>query len=139
MKSTQSNSLHSKSSFASCPIPATKFPEYPDSQRIKTDIDTIAESRKRLIPLRHKVYAHKDLETVLSEKREEFLSSHDEVKRLILLAHELWNHYSNIWNASLYLDKIHGEDDYKLLFSYLRHGMKTNQAQDRSRDEREDA
>jgi len=29
MKSTQSNSLHSKSSFTSCPIPATKFPEYP--------------------------------------------------------------------------------------------------------------
>src|ERR1035437_3044400 len=29
MKSTQSNSLHSKSYFASCPIPATKFPEYP--------------------------------------------------------------------------------------------------------------
>ena len=29
MKSTQSNSLHSKSSFPSCPIPATKFPEYP--------------------------------------------------------------------------------------------------------------
>src|ERR1035437_764944 len=29
MKSTQSNSLHSKSSSASCPIPATKFPEYP--------------------------------------------------------------------------------------------------------------
>jgi hypothetical protein len=50
------------------------FSHRPDLQQIMTDIDKIAQSRKRLIPLRHKVYAHKDLETVLSGERDEFLS-----------------------------------------------------------------
>jgi len=99
------------------------FSHRPDLQQIMTDIDKIARSRKRLIPLRHKVYAHKDLETVLSGERDEFLSSHDEVKQLILLAHEIWNHYSQLWNASFHSAKTIGEDDYKWLFSCLRRGM----------------
>ena len=96
-----------------------------DLKRIETDLDKIMKSRKRLIHLRHKVYAHKDLETVLSGKRDEFLSSHDEVKELIKLAHDIWNHYSLIWNASIYGVKTTGEDDYKWLFTNLRRGMKT--------------
>jgi len=55
--------------------------------------------------------------------REPFLSSHDEVKQLILLAHEIWNHYSQLWNASFHSAKTIGEDDYKWLFSCLRRGM----------------
>jgi len=69
------------------------------------------------------LYAHKDLETVLG-KQHEFLSSHDEVKQLIALAHEIWNRHSLIWDASTYSDKIIGEDDYNWLFGYLRRGMK---------------
>ena len=74
--------------------------------------------------LRHKVYAHKDLETVLTGKQDEFLSSHDEVKELTQLAHGIWNHYSNLWNASTYSAMTIGEDDYKWLFANLRRGLK---------------
>jgi hypothetical protein len=96
----------------------------PDLERINTDLDKIVKNRTRLINLRHKIYAHKDLKTVLSGKRDEFLSSHDEVKELIRLAHEIWNRYSQIWNASTYSAMTIGEDDYKWLFTYLRRGMK---------------
>ncbi len=96
----------------------------PDLRQIDIDLDRIGKSREKLINLRHKLYAHKDLETVLG-KRHEFLSSHDEIKELIALAHEIWNRHSLIWDASTYSDKTIGEDDYKWLFSYLRHGMKT--------------
>ncbi len=95
----------------------------PDLERIDADLGKIVKSRGRLINLRHKLYAHKDVETVLG-KQHEFLSSHNEVKELILLAHEIWNRHSLIWNASTYSDKASGEDDYKWLFSYLRRGMK---------------
>jgi len=54
----------------------------PVLKQIDDDLDRIGKKRKRLISLRHKMYAHKDLETVLSGKREEFLSSHDEVREL---------------------------------------------------------
>ena len=95
----------------------------PDLRQIDADLDKIGKSRGKLINLRHKLYAHKDLETVLG-KRHEFLSSHDEVKELIALAHEIWNRHSLIWDASTHSDKTIGEDDYKWLFSYLRRGMK---------------
>jgi len=95
----------------------------PDPPQIDADLDMIHNSRGKLISLRHKLYAHKDLETVLG-KSNEFLSSHNEVKELIALAHEIWNRYSLIWDASTYSDKTIGEDDYKWLFSYLRRGMK---------------
>ena len=96
----------------------------PDLKQIAKDIDRIVKSRTRLMNLRHKLYAHKDVETVLSGKRDEFLSSHDEVRELILQAHEIWNHYSKIWNAATYSDKTIGGDDYKWLFARLRLGMK---------------
>ena len=96
----------------------------PNLRQIDADLDRIGKVREKLINLRHKVYAHKDLETVLG-KSSEFLSSHDEIKELIALAHEIWNRHSLIWDASTYSDKTIGEDDYKWLFSYLRRGMKT--------------
>jgi hypothetical protein len=96
----------------------------PDLPQIETDLDKIGKSRGKLINLRHKLYAHKDLETVLG-KQHEFLSSHNEVKELIAIAHEIWNRHSLIWDASTYSDKVIGEDDYKWLFSYLRLGMRT--------------
>jgi len=43
-----------------------------DLKKIDADLATIERSRTRLIKLRHKVYAHKDLETVLSGKRDDF-------------------------------------------------------------------
>jgi hypothetical protein len=107
-----------------------------DLKRIETDLDKITKIRKRLINLRHKVYAHKDLETVLSGKQVEFLSTHEEVKELIQLAHDLWNHYSRIWNASTYSAKTIGEDDYKHLFTYLRRGMKIKTVLDNRRTNR---
>ena len=70
------------------------------------------------------MYAHKDLETVLSEKHDAFLSKHEDVKELIKLAHEIWNRYSQIWEASTYSTMIIYGDDYKWLFEYLRRGMK---------------
>lgn len=107
-----------------------------DLERIKEDLDKIVKNRKRLINLRHKVYAHKDLETVLSGKQDEFLSSHDEVKELIQLAHEIWNRYSQIWNASTYSAMTIGEDDYKWLFTNLRRGMKVKSVLDNRQTER---
>lgn len=101
-----------------------------DLKRIQEHLDEIVKSRKRLINLRHKVYAHKDLETVLSGKQDELLSSYEEVKKLIQLAHDIWNHYSLIWDASTYMDKTIGEDDYKWLFTYLRRGMKVKSVLD---------
>jgi len=53
-----------------------------DLRQIDRDLDRIAKIREKLINLRHKLYAHKDLETVLG-KTHEFLSSHDEIKELI--------------------------------------------------------
>jgi hypothetical protein len=106
-----------------------------DLKRIETDLKKI-KSCKRLINLRHKVYAHKDLETVLSGKRDEFLSSHDEVKELIQGAHDIWNHYSQIWNASTYSAMTIGEDDYKWLFTNLRRGMKVKSVLDNRRTNR---
>ena len=95
----------------------------PDLEQINADLDKIGRSRGKLINLRHKWYAHKDLETTLG-KRHEFLSSHDEVKELTALAHEIWNRHSLVWNASTYSGLTIGEDDYKWLFRYLRRGMK---------------
>src|SRR5439155_5457594 len=108
----------------------------PDSTQIEKDLDRIVKSRKRLINLRDKLYAHKDLATVLSGKREEFLSTHDEVQELIRLAHEIWNRYSQIWNASTHSAKTMGGDDYKWLFSYLRRGMKVKSLLDDQQFER---
>jgi hypothetical protein len=108
----------------------------PDLKQIASDLDKITSSRKRLIKLRHKVYAHKDLETVLSGKRDEFLSTHQEVMELIELAHEIWNRHSRVWNASTYSDKTIGEDDFKWLFSYLRRGMKVESVLENRRTER---
>ncbi len=96
----------------------------PDVKKLEADLVTIERSRKRLINLRHKVYAHKDLETVLSGKRDGFLSSQQEVNELIQLAHEIWNRHSQVWNASTYSAMTIGEDDYKWLFNSLRRGMK---------------
>lgn len=107
-----------------------------DLKQVDADITRIVKSRKRLIRLRHKVYAHKDLETVLTGKRDEFLSSHEEVKELIQIAHEIWNRYSKMWSASTYSDKTIGEDDYKWLFSYLRRGMKVKSLLDDRQFER---
>jgi hypothetical protein len=105
-------------------------------KRIETDLDKITKIRQRLINLRHKVYAHKDLETVLSGKQVEFLSTHEEVKELIRLAHDVWNHYSLIWNASTWTTMTIGEDDYKYLFTTLRRGMKTKTVSDTRRTNR---
>jgi hypothetical protein len=105
------------------------YPDYlarhrPDLKEIAKDLDRIIKSRKRLISLRHKLYAHKDLETVLSGERDGFLSTHGEVRELIRLAHEIWNGYSFIWSASTHSGGTIVEDDYKWLFRYLRLGMK---------------
>ena len=99
-----------------------------DVKKLEADLATIERSRKRLINLRHKVYAHKDLETALSGKRNDLLSSQQEVNELIQLAHEIWNRHSQVWNASTYSAMTIGEDDYKWLFNYLRRGMKTKRA-----------
>jgi len=98
----------------------------PDLKQVEQDLDQIVGRRKPLINLRHKLYAHKDLETILSGKRDVFLSKHEEVKELINLAHEIWNRYSQIWNASTYSTLIIYGDDYKGLFNDLRRGMKVN-------------
>ena len=95
----------------------------PNREQIAADLDKIERIRGKLINLRHKRYAHKDLETVLG-KQHKFLSGHDEVKALIALAHEIWNRHSLVWNASTYSAMTIGEDDYKWLFGYLRRGMK---------------
>ena len=108
----------------------------PDLKQIDTDLDRIVQSRKRLIKLRHKLYAHKDVETVLSGKRDGFLSSQDEVRELIALAHEVWNRYSFIWNAATHSGRTIGEDDYKWLFRYLRRGMKVKSLLDSQMFER---
>ena len=94
-----------------------------DLRQVEVDLARIAASRKRLINLRHKVYAHKDLETVLSNKRDELLSTHEEVVELIRLAHEIWNRCSRIWSGSTWSEKTIGEDDYEWLFSYVLRGM----------------
>ena len=105
------------------------YPNYlimhrPDVKQIGKDIDQIVKSRKRLINLRHKLYAHKDVATILSGNRGDFLSTHDEVKQLIEQAHDIWNYYSQIWNASVWSSKsTMSADDYKWLFNYLRLGM----------------
>src|SRR6266542_2114393 len=96
-----------------------------DHSQITNDLDRIERNRKRLVNLRHKLYAHKDLETVLSGKRDGFLSSHDEVRKLIQLAHEIWNRCSFTWSASTSSENIFGQDDYRRLFNCLRRGMKT--------------
>ena len=95
-----------------------------DYAQIARDLSRIERSRTRLVKLRHKEYAHKDLETVLSGKRDGFLSSHDEVKELTKLAHETWNSYSRIWNASTRSAKLLNGEDHLLLFENLRRGMK---------------
>ena len=107
-----------------------------DLKKIDADLATIERSRTRLIKLRHKVYAHKDLETVLSGKRDDFLSSHEEVTELIRLAHDIWNGHSQVWNASTSSDKTIGEDDYKYLFGYLRRGMKVKTVMENRQTER---
>lgn len=105
------------------------YPNYlvlhrPDEKQLTKDIDQIERSRERLINLRHKLYAHKDVATILSGNRVDFLSTHDEVKQLIQQAHEVWNAYSRIWNASTWSDKsTMNADDYRWLFDYLRRGM----------------
>jgi hypothetical protein len=108
-----------------------------DEAQIVKDLSQIEQSRERLIKLRHKLYAHKDVETVLSGKRDGFLTSHDEVRELIQLAHEIWNRYSQIWNAATYSEKpLGGGDDYKWLFNYLRRGMKVKSLLDSQQFER---
>lgn len=96
----------------------------PDMKQVGKDLDQITGCRKPLINLRHKLYAHKDLETILFGKCDVFLSKHEEVKELIELAHKIWNRYSQIWNASTYSTLIIYGDDYKWLFDHLRRGMK---------------
>lgn len=105
-------------------------------KKIDADLATIERSRTRLIKLRHKVYAHKDLETVLSGKRDDFLSSHEEVTELIRLAHDIWNRHSQVWSASTNSDKTIGEDDYKYLFGCLRRGMKVKTVMENRQTER---
>jgi len=78
-----------------------------------------------LVKLRHKLYAHSDMEAVLSGRRDGFLSSHKEVRELIQLAHEIWNRCSSTWNASISSEKIIRGDDYRSMFDCLRRGMKT--------------
>lgn len=95
-----------------------------DHAEIARDLSRIERSRTRLVKLRHKEYAHKDLETVLSGKRAGFLSSHNEVKELIRLAHETWNKYSQIWNASTRSAKLLNGEDYVRLLENLRRGIK---------------
>lgn len=107
-----------------------------DANKIAKDLEEIERSRTRLIALRHKLYAHKDLDTILSGKRDGFLDSHDEVRSLIALAHDIWNHYSLIWNASTHSNKTFGADDYRWLFQCLRRGMKTKSLTERYQFER---
>lgn len=108
----------------------------PDLKQIEKDLDQIIKSRKPLINLRHKMYAHKDLETVLFGKKDVFLSKHEEVKELIKLAHEIWNRYSQIWEASTYSSMIIYGDDYKWLFTSLRRGMKVKSHLDNRKTKR---
>ena len=82
------------------------------------------------------MYAHKDLETVLFGKHDVFLSKHEEVKELIKLAHEIWNRYSQIWDASTYSTMIIYGDDYKWLFTFLRRGMKVKSLLDNRKTKR---
>ena len=105
------------------------YPDYlalhrPDDKQVMKHIGQIEGSRERLINLRHKAYAHKDVATVLSGNRGDFLSTHDEVKQLIQQAHQIWNFYSRIWDGSTWSDQsTMNADDYKRLFDYLRRGM----------------
>ena len=108
----------------------------PDLKQIENDLGQIIKNRKPLINLRHKQYAHKDLETVLFGKRDVFLSKHEEVKELIKLAHEIWNRYSQIWEASTYSTMIIYGDDYKWLFTFLRRGMKVKSVMDNRKTKR---
>jgi len=108
----------------------------PNLKQIEADLAQIINRRKPLINLRHKLYAHKDLETVLLGKHDEFLSKHEEVKELIKLAHEIWNRYSQIWNASTYSEKTMNGDDYRWLFNSLRRGMKVKSVIDGRKFER---
>ena len=108
----------------------------PDLKQVQKDLDQITRCRKPLINLRHKLYAHKDLETVLSGKHDVFLSKHEEVKELIKLAHDIWNRCSQIWNASTYSTLTIYGDDYKWLFNYLRRGMKVKSMLDNHQIER---
>jgi hypothetical protein len=101
-----------------------------DPKQAEADIRTVKNSRERLISLRHKLYAHKDLETVLSGNKNNFLSTHVEITLLIHMAHEIWNRYSKMWNALTCSEKTIGEDDYKWLFRCLRRGMKLQDALD---------
>lgn len=112
------------------------IPHRLDLRQLEKDLAQIDKRSRRLRALRNKLYAHKDVDTVFSEKREDFLSTHDEVIELICLAHEIWNRYSNIWNGSPRPEKIHYADDYKQLFNYLRRGMKVKSMLDRQQLER---
>jgi hypothetical protein len=109
---------------------------HPDLKQIEKDLGQIIKSRKPLINLRHKMYAHKDLETVIFGKQDVFLSKHEEVKELIKLAHEIWNRYSQIWDASTYSTMIIYGDDYKWLFTSLRRGMKVKSVLDNRKTKR---
>ena len=107
-----------------------------DRIEVISDLHRIERSRVRLIRLRHKEYAHRDLETVLSGKRDGFLSAHNEVKELIQLAHEIWNRYSQVWNASTSSGKVIGSDDYQWLFKFLRRGIKAKSVLERRQFDR---
>ena len=96
----------------------------PDLKQIDKDLLQITRIRKRLIRLRHKRYAHKDLDTVLTGRSRGFLSTTGEVKELILLAHQIWNRCSFTWSATTSGDRTIGENDCKRLFTCLRRGLK---------------
>lgn len=107
-----------------------------DIGRIARDLKQIERCRKRLMLLRHKLYAHQDLETILTGKRAGLLDTHGEVQTLIQLAHDIWNHYAFIWKASTTSEKIHGADDYRWLLRNLRRGMKVKSFANRHRFDR---
>ncbi|MEI8064044.1 MAG: hypothetical protein WCH84_08265 [Verrucomicrobiota bacterium] len=107
-----------------------------DPDAIAKDLEQITTSRERLITLRHKLYAHKDLDTILSGKRDGFLDSHDEVRALIKLAHDIWNRYSLIWNCSEDSGKLPGRKESYWLFNCLRRGLKVKTFADRFQFER---
>ncbi len=116
--------------------PDYRLHQRPDPTQIALDLDAITTSRARLITLRHKLFAHKDLETILSGKRHGFLSSHAEIIALGCLAHEIWNRHSQVWNASVSAEKTHGEDDYNWLFECLRRGLKVKSLSDERKTQR---
>lgn len=98
-----------------------------DEKQIEYDLQTLVSSREKLVRLRHKLYAHKDLETVLGGARGDLLSTHEEVKALIKLAHEVWNRCSSVWNACTWSDNVIGGEDYEWLFECLRRGLKVKE------------